>query len=171
MPRATHNPNRLRSLVTTEYADQTTIWIDPGESTGWALWTSDGTFASGQDAAYYVENELYQLLMAAAPRVEVGWEQYVIIGGSRLRHDGSALRVIGFLEWVTRYAGCRLLKPVPSSARNLGQDGAKLQSLGWHVPGRRDANAAAAHLLAYLLREGLLPQHLLRKLVDGSLDG
>jgi len=170
MARASLNHDVLYRLIDAGSADHVIVWVDPGESTGWAVWTGDGTFVSGQDDAYHVESQIYRSLMAHAPRLEIGWEQYLITG-SRVKHDGSALRVIGFLEWVTRYAGCRTLKPMPSSARNLGQDGDKLRKLGWHAPGRRDANAAAAHLLAHLLRDGLLPQAMLRQLVSEGLGG
>lgn len=166
--RPTLNRHKLNDLLGTPLnTNDHVIWVDPGESTGWAFWATDGTFLSGQDEAYHVETEVFWALMSHGRHVQLGWEQYLITG-SRVKHDGSALRVIGFLEWATRHAGCRVLKPVPSSARNLGQDGDKLQALDWYVPGRRDANAAAAHLLAYLLRESLLPQHLLRRLVDGD---
>jgi len=170
LARATLNTDTLLNLCYDGSDTERVIWVDPGESTGWALWGADGSFASGQDEAYVVENGIYAALMGSAWRYQVGWEQYLITG-SRVRHDGSALRVIGFLEWVTRYTETRRLKPMPSSARNLGQDGDKLRVLGWHAPGRRDANAAAAHLLAHLLRDNLLPRPLLRKLADWGLSG
>lgn len=167
MPRSTLLNPALVELAHDAPAVDTIIWVDPGKSTGWALWDTTGRFASGQHDAQGVENLLYLALMRAATWYQVGWEDYLITG-SPVRHDGSALRVIGFLEWVTRYTGCGVLKPMPSSARRLGSD-ANLDALGWRVPGRRDANAAAAHLLAHLLRERLLPASQLRLLVgDGD---
>jgi hypothetical protein len=168
--RASLNGGRLADIVTEQRAVRTIIWVDPGKSTGWALWNTLGTFISGQDDAFNVECELHTVVSTAAHRLEIGWEQYLITGG-RVKHDDGALLVIGYLEWITRYFNCAVLKPMPSSARNLGRDGSKLEILGWHVPGRRDANAAAAHLLAFLLREGLLPQETLHRLVSEGLDG
>jgi len=168
--RASLNSGRLTDIVAEQHAVRTIIWVDPGKSTGWALWNTLGTFASGQDDAFSVECELHSITSSAANRLAIGWEQYLITG-NRVKHDDSALLVIGYLEWVTRYYSCQVLKPMPSSARNLGQDGGKLEILGWRVPGRKDANAAAAHLLAYLLREGLLPPETLQRLVSEGLDG
>lgn len=167
MPRATTDSFALIDLSYFKLDETTVIWVDPGASTGWALWDATGRFASGQHEAFTVENLLYDVLTRNSMWIQLGWEQYLITPGSRISHDGSAVRVIGFLEWAARHTGCEVLKPMPSSARSLGQDGAKLQALGWHKPGKRDANAAAAHLLAHLLREKLLPRETLRALTEG----
>lgn len=140
-------------------------WIDPGNGTGWAVWNTVDGFNSGQGTAYEVERMLYWQLKHSYPWVHLGWELYLITPGHSIDEDGSALKVIGFLEWVTRHFPCDVLTPQPSSARNLGSSGGKLRALGWHRPGKRHANAAAEHLLAYLLRAGKLPSELLEKLL------
>jgi hypothetical protein len=160
-----------------------TLWVDPGESTGWAAWVTPPAtvepllvprFYSGQAPWRAVCEDLYSVIWQFRGFVSVGWEDYLLLPGSR-HHDLSALKVIGFLEWLTgrqdRISDAadrvgahwshrpHVLAPQPSSNRLLGAN--KLQQLGWFRPGERDSNSAAAHLLSHLLVEGLLPGDLL----------
>lgn len=146
------------------------LWVDPGESTGWAAWLTypiavqpqlpePPRFLSGQAPRFDACDQVRRLLLHFGPNAAVGWEDFLVAGGHP--HDQSALKVIGTLEWLCHHQDARVLSPQPSSARNLALRGDHLRRLGWHRPGERDANAAAAHLLAYLLRTNQLPTGLI----------
>jgi len=171
---------------------ETILWVDPGESTGWAAWVTlpavsnidtvrtsfvrlgyDNipTFFSGQLPWVAACEDLYSILWQFHRAVTVGWEDYLLTPGNR-HHDPHALKVIGFLEWVTQrhsYLGevqaPTVLTPQPSASRTLATTGNKLHRLGWYTPGERDSNAAAAHLLSYLLRAHRLPDDLLSRIL------
>ncbi len=147
---------------------QTTLWLDPGESTGWAAWITwrPGTtstqvqhrFLSGQGPRHLVCAELHGFLDRFTS-VILGWEDYLQLPGQT--GDSSALRVIGVLEYLTYLHHPTTLTPQPSSARNLGA--LHLKTLDWYAPGLRDANAAAAHLLTLLFSQRKLPADLLAR--------
>lgn len=154
------------------------LWLDPGECTGWAAWvTADlaevtrftGRLHVGQAPWRDALGALVPVLALHAPRVTLGWEDFVVTAGPV--RDTSPLRVIGALELTChqlRDAGLAVRRPASPAQRGLGA--AHLVAVGWHQPGLRDANQAASHLLASLLRTGQLPADLLA-LITGATDG
>jgi hypothetical protein len=171
-------------------APDVTLWVDPGESTGWAAWLDPPTLADegamlryfqvlgftepprffgGQAPWRVVCEDLYALTCQFGSFLSLGWEDYLLLPGSR-HHDPSALKVIGFLEWLTSRGGessrPHTLVPQPSSNRLLGAS--KLTMLGWFRPGERDSNSAAAHLLSHLLSQNRLPAELLARVLPGE---
>lgn len=152
---------------------RTTLWFDPGESTGWAAWVTwhhpgapvnkatSTRFLSGQGPRHRVCVELSGLLDRFTPP-RLGWEDYLQVPGQV--GDPSALKVIGVLEYLAFTHHPEVLTPQASSTRNLGA--LHLKTVGWYVSGLRDANAAAAHLLTYLLTERQLPPDLLKLVTD-----
>jgi len=151
----------------------TTLWLDPGESVGWAAWVTwtqpgtrrvraqPGRFLSGQGPRHVVLDD-FQRFVTRFTSVTVGWEDYVQLPGQV--GDSSALRVIGVLEWLTHVHHLDTLPPQVSSSRGLGA--LHLKTLGWQAPGLRDANAAAAHLLTHLFTARRLPSELLAQITD-----
>jgi hypothetical protein len=140
-------------------------WFDPGKMTGWALWVNE-TFSSGQLPQLEVSPFLTQLAQHFGSELDVGWERFLILPGSRVKHDGSALRVIGVLEQVVHDHGLGQRVPQPSSSRVLGLN--HLRTVGWHKRGEGHANDAAAHLLSDLLKTNRLPADLKRRIVVKS---
>jgi hypothetical protein len=161
---------------------QAVLWLDPGESTGWATWigwqpldrdTFDGAgrFFSGQGPRHVVCRDLDHLLHEHRAELKLGWEAYLLTPGG-LHGDPVALKVIGVLEYLANRHVVEVLRPQPSSTRLLGAD--KLMAVSWHRPGERDANAAAAHLLTYLLATKRLNRNLtqlIEALLRSDADG
>lgn len=142
------------------------IWLDPGETTGYATYTMhDGEFMSGQLPFHGVGRMLTTYSDMWGVKLAVGYERFIVTDqGSKYASPEWPLKVCGMVDWLTELHGFTALPSMPSSARNLGRDGNKLQRLGWWTPGRVHANDAAAHLLAWLLRSGKLPIHQVNKL-------
>lgn len=144
------------------------VWLDPGLLTGWAIWTDDHQFTSGQlgfeDLGFFLEADAEQL----GPDMAIGWEQYIVTqGGGKAGTPKHSLKVIGMVEWLCLRHGVNVLASQPSASRKLGGD-LQLKRLGWYRAGKRHANDAASHLLSWLIREGTLPSHLADKLCTST---
>lgn len=143
------------------------VWFDPGLTTGWARFENCQVFTSGQDQFDATGDMLTGLAELHGPRLWVGWELYnVTKGGGKSGTPKYSLETIGMLKRICRTHGATVLKPVPSASRKLGGE-SKLKRLGWWNPGKVHANDAASHLLAFMLREGNLPQSLLDQILAG----
>lgn len=134
------------------------IWLDPGLHTGWAALTDGAEFHSGEG----ILPEIGELLTAHGiwhrEDMAIGWEQYIVApGGGRAGSPGPPIEVIGMARWLGFYHHCQMLKPVPSAMRTVVKP-EHLKKLGWYRPGKDHANQAARHLLAWMLREKLVPQ-------------
>lgn len=142
------------------------MWFDPGLTTGWAVMSHDGWFDSGQAAFHDVGELLAGDAEVYGASLWVGWELYnVTAGGGKAGTPKYSLETIGMLKWICHCFNATMLKPMPSSARKLG-DELKLKRLGWRKPGQVHANDAAMHLLAWTLREKRLPTHLLAQVLN-----
>jgi hypothetical protein len=140
------------------------IWLDPGKMTGWASLGSDMSFSSGQLDFFNLGHELESYARFHNNQLAVGYEQFIVTPSTVASDPEYSLEVIGLVKWIVYTYNCTMLAPVPSASRKLGMDGGKLQKLKWHKPGRVHANDAAAHLLAWLLREGKTPLPLVAEL-------
>lgn len=140
------------------------MWFDPGLTTGWATMHHDGHFESGQCQFHDVGERLTRYAELHGPNLWVGWELYLVTqGGGKVGTPRYSLETIGMLRWICHVHDVTVLKAMPSSARKLGDD-IKLKKLGWRRPGMVHANDAASHLLAWCLRERMLPGHLTDRL-------
>lgn len=147
------------------------IWLDPGQTTGLALWDeSTQSFFSGQ----YNTGDLVECLTAAMEkypdRLVVGYEAYLAAGGPRAGTSKHSQEAIGVVKEFAKSSGCPLLAPVPSSSRKVGSK-VFLQRLGWYKPGKRHANDAAQHLLSHLLTQKPMSPHVRSKLFPGYTTG
>ena len=144
------------------------MWYDPGLTTGWAYLENGREFNSGQCRFEDVGSALTTWAEALGRHLWVGWELYnVTQGGGKSGTPKYSLETIGMLKWICHANDVTVLKPVPSASRKLG-DELKLKKLGWRKPGLVHANDAAQHLLAYMLRTGRLPAHLLERILNES---
>lgn len=142
------------------------VWFDPGLTTGWATFGSDDVFDSGQDRFEDVGEALTCWAQLLGPSLWVGWELYnVTQGGGKAGTPKYSLETIGMLKWICHSHGATVLKAMPSASRKLG-DEVKLKRVAWRTPGKVHANDAASHLLAFMLREKILPPHLLSKILS-----
>ncbi|MGH3300395.1 MAG: hypothetical protein ACRDOK_01730 [Streptosporangiaceae bacterium] len=134
------------------------LWVDPGEVTGLArLEVHRGMFKADEfrDAVAWDHIESYCRMQGSA--LSIGWERYTITSAThKLTSQPAALETIGVCRYLARSHHCRILQPAQQHTPNsLDQD--RLRKLGWWVPGKDDAQSAAAHLLNWLLREHELP--------------
>ena len=130
-------------------------WVDPGKMTGIARLWRDNFLAEElpfDQAAWSLEN----LCGSCGPVLAIGYERYKIIPGVPQNHAHEAIEMIGVVKSAALRHGCRLLPPAWPGDRHTGSPDA-LRQLGWWVPGCDDAQSAAQHLLAWLLRTGNLP--------------
>lgn len=146
--------------MSTDKEYRVVVWVDPGKTTGWAMYDFlSHEFTSGQGDFFTVGEMLQDLLWIHATYAAVGCEAFLVTPtGSQNADPEYSLKTIGMVEWLCHRNNATLLPEVPSSSRNLGMSGRKLQKLGWHKRGKVHANDAAAHLLSWLLREKKLPK-------------
>lgn len=148
--------------------EATYCWLDPGATTGIAVWTfrAGGVFRSWQ-LQFRETGERIELLARDWAPLHLGYESFTITGGgSHVKHDGSALMAIGMARWLSLKHGLTMLPSQPPSARRLGLK--HLKTLGWHRPGLGHANDAAGHLATHMISKGLLPEELKERLRDGN---
>ncbi len=145
-----------------------TIWLDPGKTTGWAYLTENYSFHSGQLDFMQLGSQLEMSCSIHGSALWLGWEDFIITPRTAAMHGSEfALEVIGMTRYIAQKYECTLLPPCSPSGRELGSL-QKLRRLGWYTPGKPHANDAAQHLLAYALRDHLLPDDLLSKALAGD---
>jgi hypothetical protein len=90
-------------------------------------------------------------------RVHVGWESYRIMKGPQSQAPWS-LEVIGELRYLSAKHGYTVLDPAEPNARTV-TTGNMLKDIGWYpkVKAKKDAYSAAQHMIAFMLRENILP--------------
>lgn len=136
------------------------IWLDPGLTTGWATLLHGEVFDSGQGILPEIGELLEDYGAIYRDRLALGWEQYIVTsGGAKGGTAGPPLETIGMARWLRYKYEMQILKPVPSAMRTM-VTAQMLKRLGWWCPGLDHANDAARHMLAWLLRQKLLPEHL-----------
>lgn len=141
-------------------------WLDPGQTTG-AAWYDLDTDQFG--SAEYTADELADVMDAMTAvhceRMAVGWEMYLQPGSK-----GIADYSVGEIAKVRKLCadrGVTMLKPQPSSARNLQSTVVFLRRLGWYRSGAGHANDAACHLFRHLIRMHPIPEKIRTRLPAG----
>jgi hypothetical protein len=142
------------------------MWLDPGLTTGWALLAA-GMFSSGQEDFAHMGMLLEALAEQHGEKLAIGWEQYIVTpGGGVTGTANPPIETIGMAKWIAQWHECQVLKEVPSSFRIVAQPH-MLKKLGWYKPGQDHANQATRHLMAWMLREKLMPMELYTALFVG----
>lgn len=144
------------------------VWTDPGQTTGAAWYDMElSVFGSGQYDLDDLRRKLTALRGIFGDRMALGWELYISTsGGARTGTPTPSNKAIGMMQSLADEQGIVLLKPQPSSARNLGSV-TFLRRLGWYKPGKGHANDAAQHLLAHLIRQRPMHEPIREKLFPG----
>ncbi|HEY2638929.1 MAG TPA: hypothetical protein VGI66_03470 [Streptosporangiaceae bacterium] len=134
------------------------LWVDPGEVTGVAQFENHyGVFRAAEYPAEEAWDYIESWCRMQGSALSIGWERYTITAGThKLTAQPAALETIGVCRYLSRLHGCRVLQPAQQHTPDA-RDQARLKQLGWWVPGKDDAQSAAAHLLNWLLRENELP--------------
>jgi hypothetical protein len=156
------------------------LWVDPGKMTGLA-WLGASTYEAvmhypGTDTlrapeasghTYYVReldfmkagDALEAVCGWYGPLAWVGWEKFHIGPRTPAADAHHAIEMIGVTRRIATKHGCRILTPADPDDRKVASP-AILSAIGWWIPGKDDAQSAAAHLLAWLLRTGNVPSDL-----------
>lgn len=143
------------------------VWLDPGKTTGLAWYdiTAD-RFGSGEYDSVELADVLDALTTAHAEQIAIGWEMYIRTPRSKgiANYSTDEIAKVGAL-CAKRHIP--VLKPQPSSARNLQSTVVFLRRLGWYRPGMGHANDAACHLFRHLIRMRPIPEKIRTRLPNG----
>ena len=138
-----------------------TLWIDPGGMTGFACWES-GTDRFWADEYPWTEacDRLAGLAGYWRSMLYVGWEKFTILPGThKLSPQPEAYEFPGVIRYLAHVNQCGVLQPAKPGERNIATP-AMLRKAGWWVPGKNDAQSAAQHLYAWMLRENCVPHRI-----------
>lgn len=141
------------------------VWADPGLLTGLAWYDLENDFHNSWQYNYQdLAAQLDRLHQMADSRMVLGYEKFIdTSGGRRTSTPQHAHRAVQVIEDFARLRQVPMVKPLPSSARVLGQI-TYVRRLGWYKPGKGHANDASQHLLADVLRRRPMPQAVREKL-------
>lgn len=132
------------------------LWVDPGKMTGLAIWLPDGRFWAGeflfQSAADIIEGACREY----RSELRAGWEHFRVHPRTPPDDAHHAIEMIGVARRAIYVNRCVQLGPAMPDQRLIAKP-ALLEAIGWWLPGQDDAQSAAQHLLAYMLRTGMVP--------------
>lgn len=132
-------------------------WMDPGGMTGIAVLSASRHFSCDEFIFQDAGNKLYGLCSYYKSDLKIGWERFTIGPEThKLTRQPEAMEMIGVARYLAQNWGCQILTPAAPDQRNMATP-AMLKRLGWWVPGKDDAQSAAQHMLAWLLRTNQLP--------------
>ena len=132
--------------------------IDPGPSTGLALWDTDGAPYATTLQRAEAEDFIVERLDRDRPTVDVVVIEKFIISQATAKksRDGAvSIELIGLTRYLTRVAEVPLVEQPPSDAKMFSTD-EKLKRIGWYVPGPDHARDALRHLLVHAAEHGLV---------------
>jgi len=134
-----------------------TLWIDPGKMTGLALYNRGERETIADERAFLAAAAaIEQTCGWWGRRLWVGWEHFYIGPKTPSADAHYAIEMIGVARmWALRFH-CVILPHAAPGDRNVATQ-KMLEALGWWRPGKDDAQSAAQHLLAFMMRTGNLP--------------
>lgn len=150
---------------------QPVLWIDPGKVTGVAVYDPAARdFQRAVQDEYPFEQASRQIAAICrfyGSRLLVGWENFIIGPQTHKKSADAhhAIEMIGVARWEALRNGCLILQPASPGDRLISTR-EMLTALGWWRPGKDDAQSAAQHLLAWMLRTGSLPADVAVKLAE-----
>lgn len=146
------------------------MFFDPGVMTGYAWLSPDDVMLSWQGNFADACEKARVMCEQHGPGLIVCWEKFDITPATyRMRGADAALEVIGAVRYIAMRNACQVLPPAPRAARKAIPRDA-LRNLGWHAPGKIHANDAAAHLLAWLIRNQQMMSQGIRDMIASSLE-
>lgn len=148
------------------------VAIDPGKTTGWALYdTDDARFVSGETAGRFDFYRNLRELASSGRPLEVVAEAFTITARTiATDRQYDALYIIGYVEAACEVNGWPFSLQEPGTAKGFASN-EKLAVLGWRNPTPNGhADDAARHLFTYLAtKRPALAQPLLARIVEAGL--
>lgn len=132
------------------------MWVDPGKDTGIAAWHPRWDRAFVWEYEFERAGDMIEYICRAYGQPLVGWEAFHINPKTPPADAHHAIEMIGVTRRAAIKNKCVILTPADPNQRKKATP-AMLKALDWWLPGKDDAQSAAQHLLAWLLREGNLP--------------
>jgi hypothetical protein len=134
------------------------MWVDPGGMTGIALYTRSDEKLEVDEYPFQRAGEvLWGRMMHYRTALVVGWERFTILPDThKLTPQPEAIEVIGVTRFLAGVFGCRTMTPAGQMTPDAEAQ-RRLKALGWWVPGKNDAQSAANHMLAWMLKANELP--------------
>lgn len=146
------------------------LWIDPGLMTGFARLES-GIYFSADEREFMDAGHLIVGITAYyGASLAIGWERFTIFEDThKLTPQPEAAEIIGLARYHATANRCRILPDAAPGERKPATM-AMLRKIGWWVPGKDDAQSAAQHMLAWLLRTDEVPPQQ-RAILNQALQG
>jgi hypothetical protein len=143
------------------------LWIDPGKMTGLALFTRHPyTFQAWEQGFIPAGDSIEHLCRVWNHQLAIGWEQFTVGPHTPGIDAHHAIEMIGVARRAAIKNRCQILTAATQEQRKIATQ-QMLESLGWWVPSADDAQSAACHMLAWMMRTGNEPDNIkiaLRKL-------
>lgn len=133
------------------------LWIDPGKDTGLAFYARhSSSFMATEGPFMYAAMAIEDVCGRWQSALSVGWEQFTIRPTTPPADAHHAIEMIGVARlWAMRH-GCTILTAATQEQRKVATQ-EMLEALGWWLPGKDDAQSAAQHALAWMMRSNALP--------------
>lgn len=134
--------------------------VDPGKTTGVAMYNSLGIFESREfeDQNDFLDHMWKYMSPSYNTDYEVVCESYIITSETiKKSRQYYSLEIIGALRWMTHQANLPFTLQPPSAGKSFGTD-EKLKQMMWYKPGKGHANDAARHLLLYCVKNAVFPE-------------
>lgn len=141
-------------------APERLLCLDPGETTGWAVFERGELTASGQARTIEGWEVIHDLFVDIKPTAVI-YENYRVYAHKLERHSNSevyTLRLVGVIEFI-----CEMLFGIPhynqmaQQAKGFVSD-EKLKSWGFYKKGHRHARDAMRHGIYFLLFDKVLDE-------------
>ena len=136
------------------------IGIDPGKTTGIAVYDHDATTMLGVQIAFDDFGDWLNISLSnlVAQDVTIACERFAITAGTFKKSQDAhwALEAIGVTRYLTHCYGRSLILQTAGSAKSFASD-AKLRIAQWYVPGHDHANDAIRHVALALASMKIAP--------------
>lgn len=133
------------------------LWIDGGGMTGLAKLEQRQHFLASEFAFRPACDQIWWMCSYYRGELWIGWERWQVFADTHKKTpQPEAPEINGVAKYAALVWGCRILTPAQQHTPDK-QDQKRLKAIGWWVPGMNDAQSAACHLLAWLMRENELP--------------
>lgn len=146
------------------------LWMDPGRITGLAwLWQEDGgsRFWTGEWAFQEAGERIERTCAKYGPLLWIGWETYKPDPRLPQTNARDATEPIGMARYLAGKHGCRVLQEADRHTPDA-DDRAMLIAAGWWLPGCKDSQSSAAHMMRWLRRSEQLPPEVAEKMSQAA---